>query len=144
MLDLWLILHFLGVALGVGTGFAMLTLGLSTADMPPADRGAFMRRASVIGLNGSIGLALLLISGVALVLNYGVEAVRIWGPTFHIKLTLVVILIGVFGYMQVLLRKTRSTDPAVAGAAAARMGIVSKVMLLLSVSIVIFAVLTFH
>jgi hypothetical protein len=61
-----------------------------------------------------------------------------------VKLTLVAILIGVFGYMQVLLRKTRSADPAVAGPAGARMAIVSKVMLLLGVLIVIFAVLTFH
>jgi uncharacterized membrane protein len=140
MLDLWLILHFLGLALGVGTGFAMLTLGLSTKDMPPADRGAFMRRASMVGMNGSIGLLLLIVSGVALLLNYGLEAVRLWGPMFHIKLTLVVILIGVFGYMQVLVRKFKSGDAA----AAARLPTVSKIMLLLGVSIVVFAVLTFH
>jgi len=140
MLDLWLILHFLGVALGVGTGFAMLTLGLSTKDMSPADRGTFMRRASMVGVNGSIGLLLLIVSGVALVLNYGLEAIRLWGPTFHIKLTLVVILIGVFGYMQVLVRKFKSGDAA----AAARLNTVSKIVLLLGVSIVIFAVLTFH
>ena len=140
MQDLWLILHFLGVALGVGTGFAMLTLGLSTKDMSPADRGAFMRRASMVGMNGSIGLLLLIVSGVALLLNYGLEAVRLWGPMFHIKLTLVVILIGVFGYMQVLVKKFKSGDAA----AAARLPMVSKIMLLLGVSIVIFAVLTFH
>lgn len=140
MLDLWLILHFLGVALGVGTGFAMLTLGLSTRDMSPADRGAFMRRASMVGVNGSIGLLLLIVSGVALLLNYGLESVRLFGPMFHVKLTLVVILIGVFGYMQVLVRKFKSGDAA----AAARLPTVSKIMLLLGVLIVVFAVLTFH
>lgn len=144
MFDFWLILHFIGLTLGVGTGFAMMTLGLATKDMTPADRGAFMRRASALSKNGSVGLLLLIISGVALLLDYGLEAMRLWGPMFHIKLTLVAILIGVFGYMQVLLRQSRSTDPAVAGAASARMAIVSKVMLLLGVSIVISAVLTFH
>jgi uncharacterized membrane protein len=144
MLDLWLILHFIGLTLGVGTGFAMMTLGLSTKDMPPADRAAFMRRASVLSKNGSIGLLLLIVSGVAMVLNYGLEAMRLWGPMFHVKLTLVTILIGVFGYMQVQLRNSRSADPAVAAAAGARMNVVSKVMLLLGVSIVITAVLAFH
>ena len=142
MLDLWLILHFLGVALGVGTGFAMLTLGLSTKDMPPADRGAFMRRASVIGLNGSIGLALLIGSGVGLLLTRGVDIVMAWGGMwFHIKLTLVAILIGVFGYMQVLVRQARSADGA---AAAARIPLISRIMLLVAVSIVISAVMAFH
>src|SRR5688572_24138921 len=145
MLDLWLILHFLGVALGVGTGFAMFTLGLSTKDLPPAERGAFMQRASVISRNGSIGLLLLIVSGVGLLLTRGADVVFAWGgPMFHVKLTLVVILIGVFGYMQVLMRKARSTDPAAAGAARARMGMVGPIMLLLGVSIIISAVLAFH
>jgi hypothetical protein len=145
MLDLWLILHFLGLALGVGTGFAMLTLGLSTGDMAPADRGAFMRRASVIGRNGSIGLLLLIISGVGLVLTRGVDVVMAWGgPMFHVKLTLVVVMIGVFGYLQVLLRKSRSSNPAEAAAAAARLPAISRVMLLLGVSVVVAAVLAFH
>ena len=142
MLDLWLILHFLGVALGVGTGFAMFTLGLSTKDLPPAERGAFMQRASVIGRNGSIGLLMLIVSGVALLLTRGVDVVMAWGgPMFHVKLTLVAILIGVFGYMQVLMRKARSADGA---AAAARLPLIGQVMLLLGVSIVICAVLAFH
>ena len=142
MLDFLLILHFIGLALGVGTGFAMLTLGLSTADMAPADRGAFMRRASVITRNGAIGLTPLILSGVGLVMARGVQMVMAWGgPMFHVKLTLVAIMIGVFGYLQVLLRQSRSADGA---AAAARIPLVSRVMLVLGVSVVVFAVLAFH
>lgn len=141
MLDFFLILHFLGVALGVGTGFSMLTLGLATADMPPAERGAFMRRASAIGVNGSIGLLLLIVSGVGLLMTRGVDVVMAWGGgMFHIKLTLVVILIAVFGYMQVLVRKFRNGDAA----AAARLPTVSKLMLILGVAIIVFAVLAFQ
>jgi uncharacterized membrane protein len=142
MLDLWLILHFLGVALGVGTGFSMFTLGLSTKNLPPADRGAFMQRASVLSRNGSIGLLFLIVSGVGLLMARGVDVVMAWGGSwFHIKLTLVVILIGLFGYMQVLMRKSRSADGA---AAAARIPILSPIMLLVAVSIIITAVLAFH
>ena len=141
MLDLLLILHFLGVALGVGTGFAMMALGMSTKDMAPADRAAFMRRASVVGVNGSIGLLFLIVSGVGLLMTRGLDVVMAWGGgMFHVKLTLVAILIGVFGYMQVLLRKFKSGDAA----AAARLPTVSKIMLLLGVAIIIAAVLAFH
>ena len=141
MLDVLLILHFIGVTLGVGTGFAMLTLGLSTASMPPDERGIFMRRASAVGINGSIGLLLLIVSGVGLLLTRGVDVVMEWGGAwFHIKLTLVVILIGVFGYMQVLVRKFNAGDAA----AAARLPLISKIMLLLGVSIIVAAVLAFQ
>lgn len=144
MLDLLLILHFLGLAMGLGTGFAMMTLGIATSDMTPADRGAFMRRALLVARNGSVGLTLLLVSGIGLVMARGVSTVFEWGgPMFHAKLTLVVILCGVFGYMQVLQRKSVSADRAIADPAAARLAVVSKVMLLLGVSIVVTAVLAF-
>jgi len=142
MLDFWLIIHFVGLALGVGTGFAVLTLGLATRGMPPIERGEFMRRASSLGKNGSFGLLLLIVSGVGLMVGRGVDVVMAWGgPMFHIKLTLVAILIGAVGYLQVLMRKSRSSDGA---AAAARMPIVSRIVLLLGLSIVVFAVLAFH
>lgn len=141
MLDLWLILHFVGLALGVGAGFAMLRLRGAVADMPPAERGAFMMRASVLSKNGSAGLGLLILSGVGLLMSHGVSAVMVaGGPMFHAKLTLVVILIGLFGYSQVLIKKARSGDPS----AAARIPLISNLVLLLSVSIIITAVLAFH
>lgn len=141
MRDLLLILHFIGLALAVGTGFAMMTLGMSTKDMTPADRGAFMRRASLVGVNGSIGLLLLIISGVGFLMTSGVDLVMAaGGGMFHVKLTLVVILIAVFGYMQVLVRKFKSGDAA----AAAKLPVVSKVMLMLGLAIVVTAVLAFH
>jgi uncharacterized membrane protein len=142
MLDVWLIVHFIGLALGVGTSFATLTLGPATRDMPPAERANFMRRASVISKNGSIGLLLLIVSGLGLMFGIGVEGVMIrGGAMFHAKLTLVVVLMGAVGYLQVLMRKSRTSDGA---AAAARMPLVSRLVLLLGLSIVVFAVLAFH
>lgn len=136
-----LITHFLGLALGLGTGFAMMTLGQATRDMAPADRGAFMKRAMALSRNGSVGLLLLLVSGVGLVMIYGVAAVMaLGGGLFHLKLTLVVILLGVFGYMQVLVRQARGG----ATAAMARIPVLSRIMLFLSTAIVIVAVLAFN
>lgn len=136
-----LITHFIGLALGLGTSFAMFTLGLAARDMTPADRGAFMRRAMVLGKNGSIGLLLLILSGVWLVFSQGAAEVMAWGGAmFHVKLTLVVILMGTFGYMQVLIRKAQGSDGA---AAMARLPLVSRIMLLLNIAIVVTAVLAF-
>lgn len=140
MRHLFIILHLLGVVLGVGTGFAMMALGIASKDMAPADRGAFMRRASAVGINGSVGMLLLIISGLGLFYTIGVETVMAYGPMVHVKFTLVAVLIALFGYMQVLLRKYKSGDLA----AAAMIPKVSTVMLLVGVGIVTAAVLAFH
>ena len=142
MNDIWLIAHFIGLALAVGTGFAMFTLGMATTDMAPADRGAFMRRALALNRNGSTGLLLLIASGLGLLFGQGVEAMMVGGGAmFHVKLTLVVVLAGVFGYMQVLVLKAKSAD---GGTAMARVPVIGRVMLLLGLAIVVFAVLAFH
>jgi uncharacterized membrane protein len=142
MYDLLLILHFIGLALGVGTSFAFLALGLAAKDLAPAERLLFAKRTFVLAKNGSIGLLLLIISGVGFLLTRGVSAVFAWGgPAFHAKLTLVVLLCGFLGYSQVLMKRVRTgTDPA----AAARLPLIGRVMLFLGVSIVICAVLAFH
>ena len=64
MYEVFLILHFLGLALGVGTSFAFFTLGISTKSMTAEQRTEFMLRVTILGKNGSIGLTLLLVSGI--------------------------------------------------------------------------------
>ena len=53
-----LFLHFLGLALGVGTSFAMLRLGAATRELSQEERVKFMLRASEVAKNGSAGLGL--------------------------------------------------------------------------------------
>lgn len=141
MYEFLLILHFIGLAMGVGTSFAGMALGLAAKDLEPAERGKFMQRASAIGKNGSVGLALLLLSGVGMWFTRGITQVLAWGgPAFHAKLTLVVILIGLFGYMQVLQKKARQgAGPEVMQ----KLPKVGAVMLLLGVGIIVAAVLAF-
>ena len=136
-----LFLHFIGLALGVGTSFAMLTLGASTKDLAPEERAKFMLRAGALRKNGSIGLGLLILSGLAMFILRGPAAVMAWGgPAFHLKLTLVVILIGVFGYTQALLKKIRVAG---GGPLMAKVPKLSMLMLALSVAIVASAVAAF-
>ena len=142
MQDTLLILHFIGLALGVGTSFAMARLGKATAALPPAERGQVMKYAMSLSKNGSLGLTLLIVSGLLMLLTRGVSSVfAAAGVAFHIKLTLVLILAGFFGYSQVLIKRIREKQDA---AAAATMTKVGPVMLVLGVGIIISAVLAFH
>lgn len=136
-----LFLHFIGLALGVGTSFAMLTLGASAKDLSAEERVKFMLRAGALRQNGSIGLGLLILSGLAMFILRGPAAVMAWGgPAFHLKLTLVVILIGFFGYMQVVAKKVRLAG---GGPLMAKLPKLGAIMLALSVAIVLSAVVAF-
>ena len=141
MYEVFLMLHFLGLALGVGTSFAFLTLGLATNDMNPEERTRFMLRASLLSKNGSIGLALLIVSGIAFLVIRGVGNVMRWGGgAFHAKLLLVAILAGLLGYMQVLLKRAKQAG---GGPAMAKIPKASRLALLVSVAIVVLAVIAF-
>lgn len=136
-----LFLHFIGLALGVGTSLAMFTLGASTKDLPAEERAKFMLRASVLRKNGSYGLALLILSGVAMFVMRGPAQVMVWGGgAFHAKLTLVVILCGVFGYTQVVAKKVREAG---GGPLMGKLAKLSLTMLVLSLAIVLSAVIAF-
>lgn len=136
-----LFLHFIGLALGVGTSFAMLTLGASSKDLPPEERGKFMLRAGALRKNGSAGLGLLILTGLAMFLLRGPAAVMAWGgPALHVKLTLVVLLIGFFGYTQTVMKKVRVAG---GGPLTAKLPKLGAVMLVLSIAIVLSAVIAF-
>jgi uncharacterized membrane protein len=141
MYETLLILHFIGLALGLGTSFAMFTLNLATKDLEPAERGKFMQRAGALSRNGSLGLLLLILSGLGIVFYRGFGNVMAWGGgAFHAKLTLVVILCGVVGYMQVTLKKARqNNDPKLM----AKLPLLGRIGMLLTVSIVVLAVVAF-
>ncbi len=142
MHDALLIAHFLGLALGLGASFASLTLGLATRELPADERTRLLVRALALGKNASAGLALLIVSGTAMLLLRGV------GPTFaaaggalHAKLTLVVVIVGLFGYQQVLGKRARVAG---GGPALARAATVGRTLLATTVATVVLAVLAFH
>jgi uncharacterized membrane protein len=143
MLRVMMILHFIGLALGVGTGFAMVTLGFATRNLPPQDRAAFMLRASALGRMGAIGLLLLIASGIGLIYAHGEPmAVLAWGGgLFHAKLTLVAVLILLVGYIHVLTARARRAG---GGPLMARIAMLGPLTLLVGIAIVVLAVLAFR
>jgi uncharacterized membrane protein len=142
MQDLFLVLHFIGLALGVGTSFAMMRLGIVTKDLPPPERAAFYKHALSLSKNGSLGLGLLIVSGLCMLFTRGVSTVfAAGGPAFHVKLTLVLIMIGLFGFSQVLIKRIREKQDQNASATMTKLG---PAMLLTGLGIVVSAVLAFH
>ena len=137
-----LMLHFVGLALGVGASFALFTLRRASAQLEPAERAKFMLRALSVSKNGSYGLLLLLVSGLGMFFMRGPGAVMAaGGPAFHAKLTLVVILCGVVGYSQALGKRAREAG---GGPALGKLPAVGNAILLLGVAIVIAAVIAFQ
>ncbi len=137
-----LVIHFLGLALGVGASFALFTLRGAVGDLEPSERAKFMVRAMRVAKNGSYGVLLLLLSGLGMFFMRGPGAVMAaGGPAFHAKLTLVVILCGAVGYAQVLGKRAREAGGGPALAALAK---VSNAVLGLGVAIIIAAVIAFQ
>src|SRR3954470_17887790 len=135
MYDFLLIVHFLGLALALGTGFATVRLGIASADMPPDERTKFFLRVLALGKNSSIGLLLLIISGLSMLFVRGFRAMfQLGGGTFHAKLTLVVILIGLLGWFQVLTKRAREAQ---GGPTMAQIPKVGRAMLLTGIAVVI-------
>jgi uncharacterized membrane protein len=140
--DILLILHFFGLALGVGAGLATFSLGLAIKDMEPAERGKFMARASILRKNGSFGLLVLIASGLGFVFERGFSNLTFrGGGFFHAKLTLVVIMAGLLGYSQVLAKKAREQpSPAAMG----KLMLLGRIMLATGLTVIVLAVLAFH
>jgi uncharacterized membrane protein len=136
-----LFFHFIGLAMGVGTGFANLALGATMKDLPPEERVKVALRNLVLSRNGSIGLLLLLVTGIGMTLSRGLSATFAWGgPAFHAKLTLVVLMIGTLGYMQMLIARVKREN---GGPAMAKLPVVGRVMFGLGIATVLAAVIAF-
>ena len=85
-----LIMHFLGLAMGLGTSFAMMTLGIIGSKMDVSERTDFMIKVLGIGKYGRLGIYLLLISGLGMVHPYINSLMQM--PLFLTKIGLFIIL----------------------------------------------------
>lgn len=141
MYETLLFFHFIGLAMGVGTGFANLALAKTMQDLPPEERVKVALRNLVLARNGSIGLLLLILSGIGMTLTRGLAATFAWGgPAFHAKLTLVVLMIGTLGYMQSLIARVKREN---GGPAMAKLPVIGRVMFILGICVVLAAVIAF-
>jgi uncharacterized membrane protein len=137
-----LILHFIGLAMGFSVSFANMVMGGLAAKSAPADQAVLARFPPAMSRVGDVGLILLWATGLTLLFTYwgGTDAFSVLPWQFHVKLTGVVILTGLVGYVHSLMRKARMGDAA----AARTIPTVGKIAFVVALTIVVMAVWTFN
>jgi hypothetical protein len=137
-IQILVILHFLGLAMGFSTSFASFVMFGLIAKAAPQEKAVLGRFLPPMSRVGEIGLALLWATGLLLVwLQWGGFGSLPW--TFYVKLTAVVILTVTLWRIHTLVGKVRAGDVA----AAARIPIFGRVAAPMALVALIFAVLTF-
>src|SRR5689334_23133805 len=112
MREFMLVLHFIGLAMALGAGFANLFLGSVASKLEPAERGSFMSKLLILGRMGQIGLGLLLFSGLGLLTPYW----KVLGdmPFLIAKLSVVgLLLISVSRILFLVSKFKKENNPAI-------------------------------
>jgi len=135
-----LLLHMFGLTIGAGTGIYLAAVGRHAArNLDQAEA-----RTLIPGVNGAIskvgtvGLALLLASGIGLAMMMGPAVIN---TLFLVKMSLVAAIIVFVGTMQVLARRTRRAGDT---AAAATLRKISPLGPVLAILTLVAAVGAFH
>lgn len=132
------ILHFIGLTMGLSTGFANMVMAGIIRKASPAEIPALARFGPAMSRIGAVGLALLWVTGIAIVkTRYG--SFSVLPQPFLIKLAAVVLLTLMVGYMHVLMPRAQKGDAA----AMARIQTLGKATGPLAIIAIIFAVITF-
>lgn len=136
--QLLLVLHFFGLTMGFAVSISgMVMMSLINKAAPP-EKAVLARFPPVMSRVGDVGLVLLWVTGITLVFTkWGGFGVLPW--QFHVKLTAVALLTLVVGYIHMLQGRARRGNAGAAG----QIPTVAKIALLLAVTAVVFAVLTF-
>jgi hypothetical protein len=137
--EIVLMLHFLGLAMGMSVTFGnIVMLNLITA-AAPSEKAVLARFPPAISKVGRAGLALLWVTGLTMLYTrWNGLAGMPW--QFHVKLTAVVVLTLVVIYLTSLEHRIMRGDRE----AAARVQVYGKLASLSALTAVIFAVLTIN
>jgi uncharacterized membrane protein len=139
MRDIMLIVHFLGLVMGLGTSFAHAFLGAATAKMNEEDATKFRLNAMGLSKMGHIGIFLLLVSGIYLIIPYWPSIGE--NPLLIIKLVLVAFLIVL---ITLISRGTQKAYQRNAEQQLKKIEPLGKLTLLVGLAILIVAVNVFH
>jgi hypothetical protein len=139
MLDSTLmVVHFLGLAMGLSTGFANMVMAGLVAKAAPNEKPILGRFPPAMARIGVIGLTLLWASGLAIIYTrYG--SFSILPRPFIVKISAVVLLTLCVAYIHVLMPRAQRGDAA----AMARIQKIGMMTGPLAIIAIIFAVITF-
>ena len=139
MRELMLIFHFLGLVMGLGTGFAHAFLGAAVNKMSVDETRKFRLDTLVLSRMGHIGIALLIISGFYLITPFWKIVPS--SPLLILKLVLVAILVVLLILISLSAKKAKTGD---AERQLKKMEALGKMTLITGVVIVIVAVNVFR
>ena len=138
---LMFVLHIIGVALIVGTGFGILALKMGSADMEKAEREPYMLRGFVMTNIGAIGIAFVFVSGLLMFFQNSEALMQKGGPFLWAKLGLFVLYLIVFVILRQRVSRARLTN---GGPLMIHMSKFVIVMNVLSIMLIVVSVLAFH
>jgi len=138
MREIMLIFHFIGLVMGMGTGFAHAFLGAAAGKMSPEERVKFSVNTLALGPMGLIGISLLLISGFYMITPYWKVLSDM--PWLMAKLSLVGVLILLIVIINIASAKLKKGDIS----QLKKLKVLGMGTLLVALSIIVCAVKTFH
>lgn len=134
-----LIIHFIGLILGIGSGFAQMFLGIASSKLSDQEKNTSTILSNGLGKMSNVGLILLVLSGGYMMTPYWGELSSL--PLLITKLLLVVILIILVIIMNIYGKKLlESRDEK----AIRILKLLGKISLPLGLLIIILAVLVFN
>ncbi|MBN2174194.1 MAG: hypothetical protein JW731_08685 [Bacteroidales bacterium] len=108
MTQIMLFFHFIGLAMGIGTSFGFMILGIKAAKLEKNEAMKFSINIMALSKMGYIGISLLVISGIFLMAPFWSELASF--PLLIVKLILVVLLIAEITTIGVLMEKVKRSN----------------------------------
>lgn len=135
MRETMLVFHFIGLTMGLGTGFAHAFLGIIAAKMSADEATKFRMHSLVLSRMGNIGIVLLLISGLYLITPYWKTLPS--SPLLILKLAFITFLLVLITLINLSVKKAKNGDEL---AQLKKMATLGKMTLIAGLIIVILAV----
>ncbi len=139
MREFMLIIHMLGLTMGLGTSFGYMFLGIASSKMSKEDAKKFTLQSFSLSKMGTIGITLLVLSGGYLITPYLASLPD--RPLLIAKLALVVVLIVLIILLNIASKKAKAGDFE---KQVKKIQLLGKFSMLTAVSIVVLAVLNFR
>jgi putative copper export protein len=139
MREFMLIIHFIGLAMGVGGSFSLLILRLSTSKMEHKEALKFKLNSFALSKLVHTGLLLLVVSGIYLIIPYWQVLLSL--PLLIVKLILVIILLIIVIIIRSKVKKAKLGD---AKRHLPKVALLGKIALGLGLTIIVLAVYVFR
>lgn len=134
-----LIIHFLGLSMGLGTSFGFMFLGIAGSKLEKEEAKKFTVQTFVLSKMGHIGIILLILSGGYLMTPYWASLMD--RPLLIAKLALVILLVVLIIMLNSAAQKAKKGDFERQMKKTETLG---KISMLTAISIVVLAVLNFR